>query len=124
MQNPYERDKTTLAANVLYTQYTTAILDTATSQYNDDEYVYQGSSLSAASFSGIVENWDAGNNTIRMTNTTGTLQSDVLVGANSGTARFVQSITQRQLEPYTGSFLYIDNIIPITRASDQTEEFI
>ena len=123
MQNPYERDKTTLAANVLYTQYTTAILDTATSQYNDDEYVYQGSSLSAASFSGIVENWDAGNNTIRMTNTTGTLQSDVLVGANSGTARFVQSITQRQLEPYTGSFLYIDNIIPITRASDQTEDF-
>jgi hypothetical protein len=123
MQNPYERDGTTLAANTLYTQYTTAILDTATSQYNDDEYVYQGSSLSAASFSGIVENWDSGNNTIRLTNISGTLQADVLVGANSGTARFVQSITANKLAPYTGSFLYIDNIVPITRAADQSEDF-
>ena len=123
MQNPYERDGTTLAANTLYTQYTTAILDTATSQYNDDEYVYQGSSLSAASFSGIVENWDSGNNTIRMTNISGTVQADVLVGANSGTTRFVQSITANKLAPYTGSFLYIDNIVPITRAADQSEDF-
>ena len=123
MQNPYERDGTTLAANTLYTQYTTAILDTATSQYNDDEYVYQGSSLSAASFSGIVENWDSGNNTIRLTNISGTLQADVLVGANSGTARFVQSNTANKLAPYTGSFLYIDNIVPITRAADQSEDF-
>lgn len=123
MQNPYESDGTTVAANVLYTQYTTVILDSAASQYDEDEYVFQGSSLANASFSGIVENWDAGNNTIRMTNTSGTVGPDVIVGANSGTARFVQSITTNELAPYTGSFLYIDNILPITRASDQTEDF-
>lgn len=121
--NPKERSTSNLAANVAYSQFVTATLDTSVTNYVEDEIVYQGTSLSAATFTGTVENWDAGNSLIRITNTTGTIQSDVLVGANSGTARFVQSVTEKELKPYTGSLLYINNITPISRASDQIEDF-
>jgi len=46
-----------------------------------------------------------------------------LLGVTSGTARFVQSIVDAELKKYTGNLLYIHNITPIIRSSDQTESF-
>ena len=122
ISNPKERGGS-LAANVAYSQYTTIILNTATSTYIDDEIVYQGSSLENATFTGVVDVFDAANNTLLLTNTEGTLISDVLLGVTSGTARFVQSIVDAELKKYTGNLLYIHNITPIIRSSDQTESF-
>lgn len=123
MLNPKDRSTANAAVNVAYSQFITATVDTAVTNYQEDEIVYQGASLSSASFTGIVENWDYTNSQIRMINTTGTITSDVLIGANSGTARFVQSYADKELIPYTGVMLYINNIKPITRSPDQIEDF-
>jgi hypothetical protein len=121
--NPVEKVSNNLASNVAYSQFITATLDTAVTNYTEDEIVYQGASLGTASFTGVVENWDSTNSQISLTNTTGSIQSDVLIGANSGTARFVQSYTDKELQPYSGTLLYINNISPISRAADQIEDF-
>lgn len=123
ISNPYIRNTNNIASNVAYSQLTNIILDSAASEFLEDEIVYQGTSVSTASFTGIIENWDSGNNTLKLTNTKGTLQTDVIIGANSGTSRFVQSYKDKELQPYSGSLLYIDNIAPITRADDQIEDF-
>lgn len=123
IQNPKDRSTANAAVNVAYSQFITATVDTAVTNYQQDELVYQGPSLASASFTAIVENWDYTNSQIRMINTTGTITSDVIVGVSSGTARFVQSYSDEELVPYTGNMLYIDNIPPISRAPDQIEDF-
>jgi len=123
LQDPHERVADNVANSLVYTQTTRMILSTGSVDYYHDETVYQGSSLAEALFTGIVCAWDAPNNFIQLTNTTGTPAADVLVGANSAAARFVESITDKELKDYSGHLLYTDNISPITRANDQTEDF-
>lgn len=121
--NPKERGGTTLASNVSYAQFIKVTLDSSITNYLQDEIVYQGPSLSAPTFTGIVEEWDSGNNILILTNITGTIESDVLIGANSGAAIYVQSYTDKELKDYSGNLLYINNMTPISRASDQIEDF-
>ena len=123
LQDPHESAADNVANGLVYTQTTRMILSTGSVDYYHDETVYQGSSLSEALFTGVVCAWDAPNNFIQLINTTGTPQADVLIGANSAAARFVESITDKELRPYSGNLLYTDNISPITRANDQTEDF-
>jgi hypothetical protein len=91
--------------------------------YTQDEFVYQGASLTTSSFSGQILSWDSTNAVATIINTTGTPTSRSLVGANSFTSRFVSTITTRELSPRSGQVMYVDNFIPITRSSDQTEDF-
>ena len=123
LQDPKERVAGNVANALVYTQTTQMILSTGSVDYYHDESVYQGASLATALFTGIVCAWDAPNNFIQLTNTTGTPTADVLIGANSAAARFVESITDKELQDYSGYLLYTDNISPITRANDQTEDF-
>lgn len=114
----------TIASNALYSQYTSVIFDYSTSDYQQDEIVYQGASLAAATFKGTVLNWDVSGNTMYITNATGSVSvGEIMVGSNSATEKFVQSVKTNELAPYTGQLLYIDNIEPITRAADQIEDF-
>lgn len=119
--NPLVRDTANIAANVAYSQYLTAILDTSTTSFLQDEIVYQGSSFAASSFNARVLEYS--NNTVKLTDVSGSITAGTLIGANSGVSRFVQDTRNKELESYTGKLLYIDNIVPITRASDQTEDF-
>lgn len=113
-----------IASNVVYSQYTSIIFDYSTSSYQQDEIVYQGTSLEAATFKGTVLNWDTAGNTMYVINTTGTVSvGDIMVGSNSAAEKFVQSVKTNELAPYTGQLLYIDNMEPITRAADQIEDF-
>lgn len=123
LANPYERGTSNLAANVAYRQQMVLILSSGAADYTEDETVYQGTSLPTATFSALVDVWDAGNNTLKLVNLRGTPAADVLIGQTSGTAKFVQSITENELEPYTGDLLYIDNHTAIERAEDQIEDF-
>ncbi len=120
---PFDRGTSNIASNAVYSQFQTVIMDSSAAQYVNDEVVYQGVSLANATFTGIIEEWDSANSTIKLINNNGTLMSDVLIGANSGAARFVQSITQYELEPFSGHLMYLDHLPPITRASDQIEDF-
>ena len=113
-----------VASNIAYSQFTSAVFDFSTAQYQQDEIVYQGTSLSGATFTGRVLNWDFTGNTMFITNTTGTLSvGQILIGDTSKTEKFVQSVRLNELKPYTGQLLYIDNTKPITRAADQIEDF-
>jgi hypothetical protein len=123
IKNPKLRATQTLASNLVYSQTTTLIMDTGISNYLEDEFVYQGSSLEAASFRGTVASWDASNNRLELIDVIGNPTTDILSGQTSKVSRLVQSVISRDLEPYSGSLLYIDNIKPIQRASDQTEDF-
>jgi hypothetical protein len=94
-----------------------------TGDYIQDEIVYQGGAYATSSFNGKIVSWDSTNGVAIIINTTGTPTSQSLVGVNSSTSRFVTSINDPDLVKQTGQILYVDNILPITRAADQTEDF-
>ena len=123
LKNPKLRASQSLASNLAYSQTTTIIMDTGISDYLEDEYVYQGPSLESASFRGTVASWNSSNNRLELIDVIGNPTTDILTGQTSKVSRLVQSVIARDLEPYSGSLLYIDNIKPIQRASDQTEDF-
>jgi len=123
LQDPRLKGSGNIATGITYSQTLKLAVSTGSTDYIEDEVVYQGTSLSGAYFTGIVASWDGSNNIIKLTNTVGDPQADVLVGANSAAGRFVESITNKELLDYSGNLLYIDNVSPIQRADDQTEDF-
>ena len=122
IKSPLKRGSSNLASNTVYSQTTTLTLDTGASLYEEDERVYQGPTITSATFTGTVVSWDASNNIIQLIDVSGTPQSDVLSGVTSRASRLVQSITEYDLKPRSGELLYIKNIVPIQRAEDQTED--
>jgi hypothetical protein len=112
-----------VASNIAYLQTTTITVNEGSSNFVEDEYVYQGGSLESSLFSGVVVEWSAANNRLRLTNTRGTPTADVITGDTSAAVRVVESITEKELDPYSGRMLYLNYIEPIQRAPDQTENF-
>jgi len=123
IKNPVLRDGTTIASGLVYSQTTSVTLDPVGDNYVEDEYVYQGISLASASFKGRVVSWNSGLNLLNLIDVSGTLTTDPLTGDTSKASRQVQSSINKAFTPYTGSLLYINNITPIQRATDQTEDF-
>jgi hypothetical protein len=121
IRDPLLADTANVASNTIVTQLTQLDLAGFGSNYVQDEYVYQGSSLSAFTFKGIVINFDSTNNTIQLANTEGIVTAATLIGSVSAATRFVTDSILGDLEPYSGSILYIDNFVPITRDVNQTE---
>lgn len=92
--------------------------------YFEDEYVYQGSNLLTASFSGRVVSWNSETGEIILINTVGTpTAAQALIGSESFTSKTVSSVTPGQLEKHSGRLLYLNNFEPITRDPDQIEDF-
>lgn len=123
LRNPVTYGSNTAFANLRFKQYQTVTVSTGAGDYNLDEYVFQGPSLSAATYSGKVINWDSTNNKVELTETVGNITSASLQGFTSGTQRFVINSSQTDLKLYQGEILYIENITPIQRANNQTENF-
>ena len=125
IQDPYIRLTKNIASNVIVSQYMTFLLEgTETAFYEQDEIVFQGSSLATATFTARVLRYD--NNVLYVINTTGVPQVEPIIGSNTGTQRVPSgpnSIIYPSLERYSGKLLYIDNVTPISRAEDQTEDF-
>lgn len=123
IQDPKLRATRNIATGLVYSQTYTLNMGSGSTDYIEDEFVYQGASLSSSYFSGVVTSWDSSNNRLRLTNTVGEPGSDILIGANSAAGRFVSTVSPKDLLDYTGNVLYIDNISPIQRDDDQTEDF-
>ena len=123
IQSPIVIGTGNAASNTVYSQVLRLTVSPGSVNFNEDEYVYQGESLATAIFKGLVVDFDTSNNILQLTDTFGDVTSAVLSGANSGAARFVESITEKELRLYSGSLLYIDQIVPIERAADQTEDY-
>lgn len=111
------------AGNSAYKLTTDLTVSGPGADYVEDEYVYQGASLATATFYGTVVEYDSTNTVVKVTNTAGTPISDPLIGVTSSAAKYVTSIDYPDLKMYTGEILYIDNIEPITRNINQTEDF-
>lgn len=123
IQSPIVVGTGNAASNTVYSQVLRFTVSPGAISFNEDEYVYQGESLATADFKGLVVDFDTSNNILQLTDTFGDVTSTILLGANSGAARFVESITEKELRLYSGSLLYIDQIVPIERAADQTEDY-
>ena len=125
IKNPILRDGTTIASEVVYSQTTKVIVQKEGDNYEEDEYVFQGSDLETATFKGRVVSWNSAQNILDLVDVSGTLtsQGGVLQGSISNAGRLHLSSIDKSFTPYTGTLLYINNITPIQRATDQTEDF-
>jgi hypothetical protein len=124
IQDPLVYNSSNISTNSVMSQYTTITMTgTSAANYIQDEYVYQGASLATSTFKARVIEWNTANNILKVTNTQGTPISATLIGDTSTAGFDIASVTNPQLEPNSGRLIYIDNIIPVTRAIDQTEDF-
>ena len=123
LKDPYINLTTNVATNIAFVQATSVICD-GVGNYSEDEIVYQGASLGTATFTGRVVSWNSVTSKLLLINTTGTLTlQQSLIGSTSFVVRITTSKTDGLLKKYSGRLLYVDNIKPITRSSDQIEDF-
>ena len=108
-----------VSSNTIINQTMAITLSGSGGSFVDDEWVYQGSTLSSATFKGKIVYYQS--NSMELANVSGTIRSTTLIGSTSAATRFVADYTNPELDAYSGTVLYIDNKTPITRASDQTE---
>lgn len=123
IQNPKLGATNNVATGSVYNQTMRLTLSTGSSNYAEDETVYQGPTFANAYFTGSVVGWDSANNILKLSNVVGVPQSDVITGKESSAVRFVENITNKELQDYSGNLLYVDNIVPLHRADDQTDNF-
>lgn len=124
IKDPYLLGTTQVSSNAAFFQGQTITL-TGSGDFVQDEFVYQGASLATATYSARVLSWDSATSSLKVVDITGGLPSGgaSLTGATSSTTRFIVSIDDKDFQPLSGQVLYMDNIKPITRASDQTENY-
>ena len=107
-------------ANSVISQTTNLTL-VAGSDYNLEEFVYQGVSANSSFFSGTIHAYTT--NEVRLTNVKGSLQiGSPLKGTQTNlTGRTVVIRENPELEPYTGDILFVDNITKTERTDGQAE---
>lgn len=123
LKDPYNRGSSNIATAAAYVQ-AFEVTASGFGNYLQDEIVYQGSSLSTATFVGKVVSWNSATSKVLLINTTGSVTlSQSLFGSQSFTTRIATSTQQGTLEKNSGQILWVENIKPIIRSSDQIEDF-
>lgn len=104
-------------------QATTVTCD-GTGDFIADEFVYQGTNLATATFSGRVLSWNSTTSQLLLINIKGSpTSSQSIIGSSSFTSRVVTAVSPGDLRSQSGRLLYVDNIVPVTRSSDQIESY-
>jgi hypothetical protein len=107
------------SANSVISQ-TTNINLVAGTDYVLDEIIYQGSSVSSATFIGYVNAQTS--NQVKISRVKGTITvGSVLIGATSGTSRTVVSKVNPEFQPYSGDIVHVENVLKTQRAEGQAE---
>lgn len=97
--------------------------DPGTTNFIDDETVFIGTSLAAATMVANVAHWNAADNYLYINNITGTYTASQLIrGADSGAITTILDITESQIKKFTGDVLYISNRKNVTRNQNQVEQ--
>jgi len=123
LRDPYKYGNTSPVissnANTVISQTTNLTLIAGTN-FELNEFVYQGGSINNAYFYGFVNSQSS--NEVRLTKVHGTVSvGGLLIGANSGITRTVVKKFNPEFEPYTGDILYLENTQKVTRADGQAE---
>lgn len=107
-----------------YRKTTDVLVSPGSGLYQQDEFVYQGTSLDTATFQGTVLNFDSNNNILYLINTVGTINNNSLIkGDTSKTIRVVSNSQQEQIVPFSGEIIYVENREKIQRSSSGLEQF-
>lgn len=124
IQNPRIANNAYVANLVNYRVSTRLFVsDPGSSNFIDDETVYIGSSLAAATMIANVAHWDAGSNYLYINNITGTPASEQIIkGDTSGTTTTILAVANSEIKLYTGDMLYVDNRKNVTRSVNQIEQ--
>jgi hypothetical protein len=113
-----------LANNTIYNTTYKHTVAAGAGTYLSSETVYQGDSLSTATFSATVCSFDSANNLLYTINNTGTPTLSALVfGATSGVSRTALSSTPPNYTIQSGYVTYLENRAGITRSPDGIEQF-
>jgi hypothetical protein len=125
MNSPYSSFTKTVANGSIYSVTTNVQVSTGVGTFQNDEVVYQGTSLGSASFVGTVLSYDSSNNVVKTINTTGTLvENQLIYGVTSGSNRMlIKAPTPNEFTPLSGYFIYIENRSGIQRSPDGIEQF-
>lgn len=92
--------------------------------FDQGETVYVGSSLAAATYTGVVDSFDNVSNYLYLNNETGSIVAPTtIIGANSGAIATVLLVTDAAIKKYSGDLLYIENNSKITRHPTETQQF-
>lgn len=126
--NPYAYFGTSigLANASIYKVTTDFTLSTGFGAYTPDEIVYQSSTglYADATFEATVLSFDNIYNKIKLINTFGTpVNSTILYGKTTGTARAVLLQETPAFIPFSGYLTYLENREPVQRNADGSEQF-
>jgi hypothetical protein len=123
LKDPLVFGSANVMANTAFSQTLDITVTGSGTDYQQDEWVYQGSSFATASFKAKVVKWDSANSRLHLVDFYGTPSADALNGQTSTASKFVTSSQDPDIERFTGHVLWQENIVPITRDPDQTEHF-
>lgn len=122
IRNPIAEYNKQIAANSSFSQTLDLYLTGTGVDFSQNEIVFQGSSLQSASFSGQVVNWNSQNNYLTLINIQGSPTPGILIGSNTLTSRFItNNYKNPDFVPFSGNIIFVDNITPVTRNSNQTD---
>ena len=123
--NAFSLDTFPYSANAdIYKVSTDFIVAPGFGAYVSDEKIYQGSSLSTATFTATVLSFNVATNTINLININGTPTYNAPVFSTvSGTTRTLLSVSTPKFIPYSGYMVYIQNRTGVQRSSDGIEQF-
>ena len=128
--DPLLFDTTNRANGSSFMQTRQIFVTPGVTNYNTDEVVFQTDVTGALTYSAIVENFDAANNILSVTNVWKSAGAQVgpnpdltlpLKGAQSTAFRNVITYNNPYLEEYSGHVLFVQNMQPIVRNADQVE---
>lgn len=123
LKDPLLYSNSNVSMLTVFSELTKVSLTGVATNFQADEFVYQGSSLGSSTFSGRVVEWDSANNLLKLIDTRGTPTTQTILGATSTASGFLTSVTNPDLQADTGKVMYVDNILPISRSEDQADDF-
>lgn len=92
--------------------------------FEEDEIVFQGPSLEAATFTATVLSFDSASNVIRLINIVGDYTINAPIFGNSSlTARTVLTVSTPDFVLFSGYLTYIENRASVQRSADGIEQF-
>jgi hypothetical protein len=112
------------ANGIIYRTTTDLLVAPGFGVYTNDEIVYQGTSLTDATFVGRVLSFDVASNILKLINITGnhTLNGS-LFGNDSGTTRTLLAVSPPTFTVFSGYIAYIENRTGVQRSADGIEQF-
>lgn len=113
------------ATSTVYPMYTTLQVSNPPVDFTQNEIIFAGSSFETSTFSAHIVHFDNDTNEILINRIVGNVSE--IVGEtvyekdNPSAAARVFSVTEPDINIFTGEVLYIENKAPIIRSQDQTE---